>query len=163
MFSSQKVLRESDINHRSEADLDTYHVWLFWMRGTWLFWMRVYIRKGRRSMYGKASAAIMVGPNRPLQVETIDLDDPGFGEVVVRLKASGVCHSDISFLEGKWPAPLPHILGHEGAGTIEAVGPGVSSNRVGENVVLTFVPGCGVQILPRGAHKPVYRSSLVPG
>ncbi len=105
--------------------------------------MRVHIRKGHRSMYGKASAAIMVGPNRPLQVETIDLDDPGFGEVVVRLRASGVCHSDISFLEGKWPAPLPYILGHEGAGTIEAVGPGVSSRRVGENVVLTFVPGCG--------------------
>jgi Zn-dependent alcohol dehydrogenase len=61
----------------------------------------------------------------------------------VRLHASGICRSDLSLLDGKWPAPLPMVLGHEGAGVIEAVGEGVDAARVGEHVVLTFTPSCG--------------------
>jgi Zn-dependent alcohol dehydrogenase len=57
--------------------------------------------------------------------------------------ASGICHSDLSLIAGAWPVPLPMILGHEGAGVIEAVGPGVDPARVGERVVLTFAPACG--------------------
>ncbi len=63
--------------------------------------------------------------------------------MLVRIVAAGICRSDLSLLDGKWPAPLPMVLGHEGAGVIEAVGEGVPENRVGEYVVLTFTPGCG--------------------
>jgi S-(hydroxymethyl)glutathione dehydrogenase/alcohol dehydrogenase len=61
----------------------------------------------------------------------------------VRLHASGICRSDLSLLDGKWPAPLPMVLGHEGAGVIEDVGDGVDRGRIGESVVLTFTPACG--------------------
>ena len=56
--------------------------------------------------------------------------------------ASGICRSDLSYMDGKWPIPCPVVLGHEGAGTIEAVGEGVDAGRVGESVVLTFAPSC---------------------
>ena len=63
--------------------------------------------------------------------------------MLVRLEASGICRSDLSFIEGKWPSVLPIVLGHEGAGVIEAVGPDVGEGRIGEHVVLTFAPPCG--------------------
>jgi S-(hydroxymethyl)glutathione dehydrogenase/alcohol dehydrogenase len=61
----------------------------------------------------------------------------------VRILATGICRSDLSYVDGKWPTPLPIVLGHEGAGRIEAVGDGVDPARVGEAVVLTFSPACG--------------------
>jgi S-(hydroxymethyl)glutathione dehydrogenase / alcohol dehydrogenase len=88
-------------------------------------------------------AAIFAGKGEPLIVDDVDLQPPGPGEVLVRLEASGICRSDLSFVEGKWPAPLPIVLGHEGSGVIESVGPGVAEDRVGEHVVLTFAPPCG--------------------
>ena len=57
--------------------------------------------------------------------------------------ATGICRSDLSFMDGKWPSPLPIVLGHEGAGVVEAVGEGVDESRIGEPVVLTFAPPCG--------------------
>jgi S-(hydroxymethyl)glutathione dehydrogenase / alcohol dehydrogenase len=78
-----------------------------------------------------------------LRVEDVELEPPRRDEVLVRLSASGICRSDLSLLDGKWPAPLPMVLGHEGAGRIEAVGEGVDPARVGEAVVLTFTPACG--------------------
>jgi S-(hydroxymethyl)glutathione dehydrogenase/alcohol dehydrogenase len=63
--------------------------------------------------------------------------------VLVRVLASGICRSDLSYMDGKWPAPLPIVLGHEGAGVIEAVGEDVPESRIGEHVVLTFAPPCG--------------------
>jgi S-(hydroxymethyl)glutathione dehydrogenase/alcohol dehydrogenase len=91
----------------------------------------------------KIEAAVFRAPGRPLEVEELELEPPRRDEVLVRLHASGICRSDLSLADGKWPAPLPMVLGHEGAGTIEAVGTGVDDARVGEEVVLTFTPACG--------------------
>jgi S-(hydroxymethyl)glutathione dehydrogenase / alcohol dehydrogenase len=91
----------------------------------------------------KAVAAVFTGKGEPLAVDEVDLQPPSRDEVLVRLQASGICRSDLSFVEGKWPAPLPIVLGHEGAGVIEAVGRDVGESRVGEHVVLTFAPPCG--------------------
>jgi Zn-dependent alcohol dehydrogenase len=90
----------------------------------------------------KASAAVLDSVGS-LRVEELELEEPRRDEVLVRLLASGICRSDLSLLDGKWPAPLPMVLGHEGAGVIEAVGEGVDPERVGERVVLTFTPACG--------------------
>lgn len=89
------------------------------------------------------SAAVMTGVGEPLVLEELELSEPKHGEVRLRVLASGVCRSDLSTLRGAWPLPLPAVLGHEGAGVIEAVGPGVDESRVGELVVMTFAPNCG--------------------
>ncbi len=88
-------------------------------------------------------AAVMERPGTPLVVADVELDEPRRDEVRVRMLASGICRSDLSFMKGSWPAPLPMVLGHEGAGEIEAVGEGVDESRIGERVVLTFAPPCG--------------------
>jgi S-(hydroxymethyl)glutathione dehydrogenase / alcohol dehydrogenase len=88
-------------------------------------------------------AAILEQASSPLVVTEVELDDPRRDEVLVRMLASGICRSDLSYMTGKWPAPLPIVLGHEGAGVIEAVGEGVPESRIGERVVLTFAPPCG--------------------
>ena len=67
-------------------------------------------------------AAVLHAPHSPLAIETLELADPGPGEVRVRYGASGVCHSDLHGVDGEWTVPLPLVLGHEGAGTVEAVG-----------------------------------------
>lgn len=90
----------------------------------------------------QARAAVMHGAG-DLRVEDVELAPPARDEVLVRLLASGICRSDLSLLDGKWPCPAPMVLGHEGAGVIEAVGEGVDPARVGEPVVLTFTPACG--------------------
>ena len=91
----------------------------------------------------KIRAAVMHAPGQPLEVCDVELAPPERDEVRVRILASGVCRSDLSYIDGKWPTPLPIVLGHEGAGTIEVVGDGVDPQRVGERVVLTFAPACG--------------------
>jgi S-(hydroxymethyl)glutathione dehydrogenase/alcohol dehydrogenase len=91
----------------------------------------------------KIAAAVLETTGSPLRVDELELAEPRRDEVLVRLRASGICRSDLSLLDGKWPAPLPMVLGHEGAGTVEAVGEGVDPGRIGENVVLTFTPACG--------------------
>ncbi|MBV6416048.1 MAG: Alcohol dehydrogenase B [Steroidobacteraceae bacterium] len=78
-----------------------------------------------------------------LSVEEVDLASPRAGEVRVRMKAAGVCHSDLSVANGTVPMPLPMVLGHEGAGVVTEVGPGVTNVKVGDHVVLSFVPNCG--------------------
>ena len=88
-------------------------------------------------------AAVMEQPSSPLVVAEVELDEPRRDEVLVRVLASGICRSDLSFMDGKWPAALPIVLGHEGAGVIESVGEGVPESRIGEHVVLTFAPPCG--------------------
>ena len=82
--------------------------------------------------------------SRPLTIEDLDLDAPGPGEVLIRLTAAGVCHSDLSVVDGNRPRPLPMLLGHEGAGIVEALGEGVDDLRLGEQVVTVFLPRCGV-------------------
>ncbi|MET9080870.1 alcohol dehydrogenase catalytic domain-containing protein [Streptomyces sp. NPDC004237] len=74
---------------------------------------------------------------------SIELADPGPGEVRVRIEAAGVCHSDLSVIDGNRPRPLPMLLGHEAAGVVETVGEGVRDVRAGSHVVLVYVPSCG--------------------
>ncbi|NKC16114.1 MAG: zinc-binding dehydrogenase [Gammaproteobacteria bacterium] len=88
-------------------------------------------------------AAVLYEPNRPLVVETVQLDDPSDGEVLVRMAAAGVCHSDYHVMKGEWSLPLPAVLGHEGAGIVEKVGPGVGRVRPGDHVILNFRANCG--------------------
>lgn len=88
-------------------------------------------------------AAVLRAYDAPLTVEAIALDDPGPGEVVVRLAASGVCHSDLSMMSSVFKSPLPLVLGHEGAGVVERVGPQVSGVAPGDHVVLNWIPNCG--------------------
>jgi S-(hydroxymethyl)glutathione dehydrogenase/alcohol dehydrogenase len=88
-------------------------------------------------------AAVMTGFNEPLSIDTLTLKDPREGEIAVRLVASGVCHSDLSVLQGKIPLPPPAVLGHEGAGIVEEIGAGVSHLKAGDHVVLTWVQNCG--------------------
>src|SRR6187397_89045 len=80
---------------------------------------------------------------RPLTIEEVDLDPPGPGEVLVKMRAAGLCHSDLSVINGDRPRPTPMLLGHEAAGTVESVGDGVDDLAKGDHVVLVFVPSCG--------------------
>jgi NDMA-dependent alcohol dehydrogenase len=88
-------------------------------------------------------AAVLRETDRPLTVEDVDLAAPGPGEVSVRLAASGICHSDWNVITGATPNPLPAVLGHEGAGLVEALGERVTDVEVGDHVVLSWLPSCG--------------------
>ena len=81
--------------------------------------------------------------SRPLSIESFELDAPGEREVLVRVRAAGLCHSDLSVIDGNRPRPVPMVLGHEAAGVVEAVGPGVTGLAPGDHVVAAFVPSCG--------------------
>lgn len=81
--------------------------------------------------------------SKPLQIEEIELDPPGRSEVLVRVRAAGLCHSDLSVIDGNRPRPLPMVLGHEAAGIVEALGSDVTDLAVGDHVVAAFVPSCG--------------------
>lgn len=81
--------------------------------------------------------------SEPVAVEELDLSKPGQGEVLVRIEAAGLCHSDLSVVDGARPRPLPMLLGHEAAGRVVGLGPGVTDLDVGRRVVLTFLPRCG--------------------
>ena len=81
--------------------------------------------------------------SRPLSIEEFELDPPGEGEVLVRVRAAGLCHSDLSVIDGNRPRPVPMVLGHEAAGVVEAIGPGVTELAPGDHVVAAFVPSCG--------------------
>ncbi|MFZ3322231.1 MAG: zinc-dependent alcohol dehydrogenase family protein [Usitatibacter sp.] len=80
---------------------------------------------------------------RPLTIEEIDLRAPGPGEILVRMGAAGLCHSDLSVINGDRPRPTPMALGHEAAGVVEELGPGVGDLKKGDHVVLVFIPSCG--------------------
>jgi Zn-dependent alcohol dehydrogenase len=81
--------------------------------------------------------------SRPLAVTQLDLAAPGDGELLVRIEAAGVCHSDLSVVDGNRVRPVPMLLGHEAAGIVERVGPGVTAVAPGQRVVLVFLPRCG--------------------
>ena len=91
----------------------------------------------------KTKAAVLWEVNTPWSVEEIDLDAPGPGEVLVKLAASGMCHSDEHLVTGDLPFGLPIIGGHEGAGVVQEVGEGVSWLAPGDHVVFGFIPSCG--------------------
>jgi alcohol dehydrogenase len=92
-----------------------------------------------REMGAKAPYA----ESKPLKIETLELDPPGPGELLVQVKAAGLCHSDLSVINGSRPRPTPMALGHEAAGVVKEVGAGVTRFNVGDHVVLVFVPSCG--------------------
>jgi alcohol dehydrogenase len=81
--------------------------------------------------------------SRPLSIEEVELEDPGAGEVLVRVRAAGLCHSDLSVIDGNRPRPVPMVLGHEAAGEVVSVGAGVEDLKPGDHVVAAFVPCCG--------------------
>ncbi|MCP4327640.1 MAG: alcohol dehydrogenase catalytic domain-containing protein [Alphaproteobacteria bacterium] len=81
--------------------------------------------------------------SRPLHIEEVELEGPGDGEVLVRVGAAGLCHSDLSVINGTRPRPMPMAIGHEAAGVVEETGPGVTDLSPGDHVVMVFVPSCG--------------------
>ncbi len=87
-------------------------------------------------------AAVLHNLNEPLDVTDVEIDEPHAGEVRVRMQASGVCHSDLSVIEGVIPFRLPMVAGHEGAGIVEAVGPGVTRVKEGDHVIVSWVATC---------------------
>ena len=99
--------------------------------------------KTRAAILRSVGAARPYADSRPLSIETVTLDPPGRGEVLVAIKAAGLCHSDLSVINGDRPRPLPMALGHEAAGVVEALGEGVTDLTVGDHVVMVFMPSCG--------------------
>ena len=92
----------------------------------------------------KTHAAIALSPDAELEIRQVDLAEPGPGEVRVKMQACGICRSDLSALEGKETVEFPVVLGHEGAGVVEAVGSAVTSVKEGERIVLSWTPACGL-------------------
>lgn len=88
-------------------------------------------------------AAVLRDPGEPVEVMSVTLAEPGAHQVRVRVRAAGVCHSDLSVTTGKIPQLTPIVLGHEGAGVVEAVGAGVTRVSVGDHVIFNWVPSCG--------------------
>ncbi len=91
----------------------------------------------------KTRTAVIHAPGEAIRVESIELDPPKDHEVLVRMVAAGICHSDYHIVVGDLPSYLPLALGHEGAGIVESVGAGVTNCKPGDHVVLTFIPSCG--------------------
>lgn len=92
----------------------------------------------------KTKGAILHAPGEEWKIEEFELDDPVAGEVQVKLVSSGLCHSDHHLRTGESPAPMPVLGGHEGAGVVTKVGPGVTHLKEGDHVVTAFIPACGV-------------------
>lgn len=91
----------------------------------------------------KVKAAVLREIGKPLTIETVDLAKPGEDEVLVRVRASGLCHTDLEVIKGQLRFPLPIVLGHEAAGTIVEIGSAVTNLRPGDSVVLSWNPHCG--------------------
>jgi len=88
-------------------------------------------------------AAVLTEVNKPLQILDLEQEGPRAGEVRVQVKAAGVCMSDWHIMNGDWPLPLPMVLGHEAAGIVAELGPGVSNVKRGDHVIFSFRPHCG--------------------
>lgn len=97
----------------------------------------------RAAVLRAMGAARPYADSRPLSVETVTLGPPGRSEVRVAITAAGLCHSDLSVINGDRPRPMPMALGHEAAGVVEAVGEGVDDLAPGDRVVMVFMPSCG--------------------
>jgi S-(hydroxymethyl)glutathione dehydrogenase/alcohol dehydrogenase len=91
----------------------------------------------------KTKAAVVYQAGKPIEIEELTLDGPREGEVLIRYTHAGLCHSDVHIAHGDLEARLPMVLGHEGAGIIEEVGPGVTRVKPGDHVVCSFIPNCG--------------------
>lgn len=109
--------------------------------------------KVRAAVLNVVGAPMPYAVSRPLTIEEVDLDPPGQDEVLVRIAAAGLCHSDLSVINGDRPRPVPMALGHEASGAVEALGPGVTDLEPGDHVVMVFVPSCG-HCLPCSEGRP---------
>lgn len=107
----------------------------------------------RAAVLRHMKAAPPYAQSKPITIETIELAPPGPGEVLVRIRAAGLCHSDLSVINGDRPRPMPMALGHEAAGVVEALGEGVSDLEPGDHVVMVFMPSCG-HCLPCAEGRP---------
>ncbi|NUT76849.1 zinc-binding dehydrogenase [Pseudomonas sp. C1C7] len=107
----------------------------------------------RAAVLRHMNAAPPYAQSKPITIETIELAPPGPGEVLVRIRAAGLCHSDLSVINGDRPRPMPMALGHEAAGVVEALGDGVSDLEPGDHVVMVFMPSCG-HCLPCAEGRP---------
>lgn len=105
-------------------------------------------------------AAVVESPGAGFTLADVELDKPGHGEVLVRLVAAGLCHTDLGVAAGALPFPLPGVLGHEGAGVVEDVGAAVESVRPGDHVLLSFT-SCGACRNCRAGH-PAYCATWLP-
>jgi len=92
----------------------------------------------------KTKAAVVYEPGKGIEIEELDLDGPGAGEVLIRYTHAGLCHTDLHIALGDLEARMPMVLGHEGAGIVEEVGPDVTRVAPGDHVVCSFIPACGV-------------------
>lgn len=110
--------------------------------------------KTRAAVLTRTGAPAPYAQSKPMEIWEVELAPPGPGEVLVRVAAAGVCHSDLSIINGDRPRATPIVLGHEASGVIEALGEGVTDLEVGDHVVLLFVPGCG-NCLPCAEGRPV--------
>ncbi len=100
--------------------------------------------KGRDEVESmKFKAAVLNAVGRPLEIETLEMQPLEPGDVLVRVRASGLCHTDLEVIQGSLAYPMPIVLGHEGAGVVEAVGEGVSRVKPGDHVILSWNPHCG--------------------
>ncbi len=99
--------------------------------------------KTRAALLTAMQAPTPYANSRPLEIVEVELAPPGPGEVLVRVRAAGLCHSDLSVIDGNRPRPMPMVLGHEGAGEVVELGSGVQGLVAGDHVVTAFVPSCG--------------------
>ncbi|WP_298825805.1 zinc-dependent alcohol dehydrogenase family protein [uncultured Planococcus sp.] len=97
----------------------------------------------RSAVLREIGASTPYEESRPIQIETLELDSPEKGEVLIQIKAASLCHSDLSVMNGSRPRPLPMALGHEAAGVIVEVGEGVTDLEPGDHIACVFVPSCG--------------------
>ena len=96
--------------------------------------------------------------SQPILIEEVEIDEPEFGEVLVKVCAAGLCHSDLSVVNGNRPKEMPILIGHEGSGIIEKIGDGVEGLEVGDHVVFVFIAACGScinvrKVSPHCAHQ----------
>ena len=99
--------------------------------------------KTRAAVLDKMGVAPRYADSKPLSIVTVDLAPPGLGEVLIKIAAAGLCHSDLSVINGDRPRPMPMALGHEAAGVVVELGEGVTDLKVDDHVVVVFVPSCG--------------------
>jgi alcohol dehydrogenase len=109
--------------------------------------------KIKAAVLNKMGVEAPYAKSKPLAIEELELDDPSHGEVLVKIAAAGLCHSDLSVIDGNRPRPTPMALGHEAAGVVEKLGPGVDDLKLGDHVVMVFVPSCG-HCLPCAEGRP---------
>jgi Zn-dependent alcohol dehydrogenase len=109
--------------------------------------------KTRGAVLRELGLPVPYAQSRPLTVEALELEGPGPGELLIKILAAGLCHSDLSVIDGSRPRVMPMVLGHEAAGEVVELGPNTPGYAVGDHVVLTFVPSCG-SCLPCATGRP---------